>query len=247
MNSKQNQMQKTRLLKTILVINLLFISLVNNAQTPFISIVEDVMEEISVNNYEDEYIDWSNVLQELSEQIEHPLNLNTATRQQLERFPFLSPLQVENTLAYIYIHGQMQTVSELMLVEAMDYETIRYLTPFVCAIPVESSKKIELKELLKTSQTELITQLTIPLYKRKGYKDKYLGPPISHSLKYSFRCADKLYIGLVGAQDAGEPFGALHNKKGYDYYSIYLLIQNFGLLKTLAVGNYQMSFGHWIM
>ena len=39
------------------------------------------------------------------------------TKQQLEQFPFLTDIQIENLLAYVYIHGQMQTIYELQLVE----------------------------------------------------------------------------------------------------------------------------------
>ena len=240
-------MTNTILKRLIIVINLLLITAVNNAQTPFTDVVEDVLENIAVNNYEDEDIDWSNIIIDLYEQIDNPINVNSATKQELERFPFLSHIQIENILAYIYLHGEMKTLSELMLVKDMDRQTIDYLTPFLCAQPVDNSTKLRLKELLKTNRNELITRLDIPLYRRKGYEDRYLGPPLYQSVRYSFSCGNKLYLGLVGEKDAGEPFGALHNKKGYDFYSAYLLIQNIGLLKTLAVGNYQMNFGQGLV
>ena len=240
-------MTNTILMRLFVVINLLLITSVNNAQTPLTTSVEDILENIAVNNYDDEDIDWSNLLIDLYQQKENPINLNSATKEELESFPFLSHIQIENILAYIYIHGEMKTLSELMLVKDMDRQTIDILTPFVCVQPVNNSAPLRLKELLKTNRNELITRLDIPLYRRKGYEDRYLGPPIYNSVRYSFSCSDKLYLGLVGEKDAGEPFGALHNKKGYDYYSMYLLIQNIGLLKTLAVGNYQLNFGQGLV
>ena len=220
---------------------------VNNAQTPLTSVVEDIMEDISVNNYDDETIDWSNTIEELYQQIEQPLNLNIANKEDLMKLPFLSPIQIENILAYIYIHGEMKTTSELMLIEELDKKTIEYLKPFVCVKPVDKSIKLDWKQLLKTNRNELITRFDVPLYRRKGYEDRYLGPPVYHSLRYSLSFSDRIYFGLVGEKDAGEPFAALHNKKGYDFYSFYLLIQNMGRLKTLAVGNYQLSFGQGLV
>ena len=76
--------------------------------------------------------DWEDELEELSYRLQEPLNLNTATREQLEQFPFLTARQVEEIQAYIYIHGQMQTIYELQLVEEMDKRTIDLLLPFVC-------------------------------------------------------------------------------------------------------------------
>lgn len=89
--------------------------------------------------------------------------------------------------------------------------------------------------------------MDIPLYTRKGYKKNYLGPSPYHSLRYSFRYGEYLQIGVTGEKDAGEPMFALHNKKGYDYYSYYLLIKNLGRLKTLALGNYRLSFGQGLL
>ena len=51
---------------------------------------------------------WENELEELSVRLHEPVDLNRATRQQLEQFPFLSDIQIEHLLAYIYVHGQMK-------------------------------------------------------------------------------------------------------------------------------------------
>ena len=125
-------MKNTWLLRLSIVINFLLIIPVNNAQNPSVSFLDDVMEDISVNNDEEEELNWENVIEELSERIQQPVNLNSATKEQLEQFPFLTDIQIENLLAYVYINGQMQTIYELQLVEEMDWETIHYLLPFVC-------------------------------------------------------------------------------------------------------------------
>lgn len=231
-----------------IVMNFLLITAVNNAQNVSTEVMEEVLEELSVNNEEGEERDWSNELEELSERIQQPINLNTATKEQLEQFPFLSDVQVENLLAYLYIHGQMQTVYELQLVGEMDRRTIEYLLPFVCVQPVEQKALFPLwKEVLKYGKQELLTRLDVPLYTRKGYQKTYLGPPLYHSLRYGFRYQDRIYAGFSAEKDAGEPLAALHNKKGYDFYSLYLLITNIGRLKTLALGNYRLSFGQGLV
>ena len=122
-------MKNTWLLRLSIVINFLLIIPVNNAQNSSMSFLDDVMEDISVNNDEEEELNWENVIEELSERIQQPVNLNSATKEQLEQFPFLNDIQIENLLAYVYINGQMQTIYELQLVEEMDWETIHYLLP----------------------------------------------------------------------------------------------------------------------
>ena len=130
-------MKNTWLLRLSIVINFLLIIPVNNAQNSSMSFLDDVMEDISVNNDEEEELNWENIIEELSERIQQPVNLNSATKEQLEQFPFLNDIQIENLLAYVYINGQMQTIYELQLVEEMDWETIHYLLPFVCVQPVQ--------------------------------------------------------------------------------------------------------------
>lgn len=240
-------MRNTKLFCLFCVINLLLIVPVSNAQNPSGSLIEEVFEDLSVNNEEEE-LDFENELQELSERMQEPVNLNTATKEQLEQFPFLKDIQIEHLLAYIYIHGQMQTIYELQLVEDMDKRTIDYLLPFVCVLPVEKKQvPFRLKNLLKYGKQEILTRFDIPLYTRKGYEKTYLGPSAYNSLKYGFHYRDQLYAGITAEKDAGEPFGALHNKWGYDSFSFYFLLHNIGWLKSLAVGNYRLSFGQGLV
>lgn len=241
-------MKSTCLFRLFLVINLLLIMPVNKAQKPSVDILEEVIEDISVNNDDGEEINLEDKIEELSERIQQPVNLNTATKEQLEQLPFLSDIQIENLLAYVYIHGQMQTIYELQLVEEMDRRTIHYLLPFVCVQPVDKKESLpRLKDVLRYGKHEVLTRLDIPFYTRKGYEKTYLGPSMYHSLRYGFRYSENVYAGITGEKDAGEPFGALHNKQGYDYYSYYLLITKIGRLKTLALGNYRLSFGQGLV
>ncbi|MDL2211202.1 helix-hairpin-helix domain-containing protein [Bacteroides sp. OttesenSCG-928-M17] len=208
---------------------------------------EEIMEQLSEVG-EEQDINVNNLIEELSEQAAEPLNLNAATKEQLERFPFLTDIQVENILAYLYIHGQMQTIYELQLIENIGWQTIQYLLPFVCVAPVSVKESVPSPgQIAKYGKSEITTRFDIPLYERKGYKTEYVGPPIYHSLRYGFRYRDQLYAGVTAEKDAGEPFAALHNRKGYDYYSFYLYIRNIRWLKTLALGNYRLSFGQGLV
>ena len=216
--------------------------------------MEEVLEDLSVNNDINNSVNslnWENELEELSNRLQEPVNLNSATREQLEQFPFLSDIQIEHLLAYIYIHGQMETIYELQLVEELDRQTIQYLLPFVCIKAINNEPTFRWKTMLKDAgrygKNEVLTRLDIPFYKRKGYEHTYLGPSVYNSVKYTFRYRDQLYAGGVAEKDAGEPFAALHNRYGYDYYSFYLLLQNCGRLKLLAVGNYRLSFGQGLV
>lgn len=219
-----------------------FFSVANAQVNTTVGNWEEVIEQLSSG---DEAINPDNFMEDLPA---HPLNINTISKEELEQFPFLTDIQVENILAYLYIHGQMQTLYELQMVEEMDKQTIDCLIPFLCAVPITSEPPLpSLKKVFKYGKNELIARFDIPFYRRKGYEKEYLGPSNYHSMRYAFHYKDNIYAGITAEKDAGEPFLALHNKKGYDYYSFYFYLKNIRFLKTLAIGNYRLSFGQGLV
>ena len=82
------------------------------AQNATLSLWEENLEQLSAD---EEERNWEDELEVLSARLQEPVNINTATKRQLEEFPFLTDIQIENILAYVYINGQMQTLYELQL------------------------------------------------------------------------------------------------------------------------------------
>ena len=127
-------------------------------------LLEDHLEELAAD---DEEVNWEDVLEEISQ----PIDINTATREQLERLPFLSETQIENLLAYVYTHGQMQTIYELQLVEEMDQRTIQLLLPFVEVNAQTIEKHFpQLKNIAQRGKHEVLSRLDIPFYKGRAMK-----------------------------------------------------------------------------
>lgn len=223
----------------------LLISAALKAQHTDLWLLEENLEQLAI---ESDATDWEDELEELSHRLKEKVNLNTATKEQLEMFPFLSDIQIENLLAYVYLYGGMKTIYELQLVEEMDRETIERLLPFV---RVSKSRKDTAfpswKRVLNFAKHEATARFDVPFYTRKGYEKDYLGPSLYHSLRYSFRYGERVQAGVSGEKDAGEPFFALHNRKGYDHYSYYLILKEWGRLQTLAVGTYKASFGQGLV
>ena len=94
-------MKNNWLIRLFTVMNTLLITSVNNAQNTPVVLIEELMEELSVNNDEERDIDWADEIEELSQRMEQPVQLNSATREQLESIPFLNDRQIENLLAYL--------------------------------------------------------------------------------------------------------------------------------------------------
>lgn len=225
-----------------LAINCLLISTSCYSQILLKDHLESIIEDISVNNPVNS-IDWENMIILLEELAQNPYDLNTVTRQQLEVLPFLSDIQIEKLLTYVYLHGPLQSVYELQLIPEFDRKVLFWLEPFVCVNPVDKPCSFRAKDVFRYGKHELVTRMDLPFYSRQGYKTAYLGPSSYLSGKYNFNFQNNIFFGLVGEKDAGEPFGALHAKKGFDYYSYYLLISDLGRIRKLAVGKYRLGFG----
>ncbi len=219
---------------------------------------EEFVERMVVDE-ESEQASWEHLYEELAERHAHPFNLNSLTREQLETLPFLSPQQIENLLAYLYVHGPALTLSELQLVEGLDYDTRAMLSLFVRVGEADERRApLRWKNLLRHGEHEAVGRMDIPFYYRKGYYQyppdvlekypnrRYLGGRFYHSLRYQYTYGTRLSAGVVMENDAGEPFFR-HGNKGYDFYSYYLLLHDVGRLRTLALGNYRLNFGQGLV
>lgn len=203
---------------------------------------EQYLNEVTTME-EAESASWEDTYELLCELEQHPLDINRATREQLEELPFLSPQQVEGVMEYLYRYGPLKSVEELRMIRALDYAQRRLLTYFIYIGDEQPQGFPKMKNILKYGRQELMGSLRVPLYERRGDRNGYLGYPYRHWLRYQFSYGETVRFGLVGAQDAGEPFFAHQNRAGYDYYAPYFQLRNLGRLSSLCVGSYRVSMG----
>ncbi|MDR1527317.1 MAG: helix-hairpin-helix domain-containing protein [Dysgonamonadaceae bacterium] len=173
--------------------------------------------------------------------VENPYNLQTVTKEELEKLPFLTALQIENLLYYIYKYGPLVDISELKNVEELDLQTITYLLPFVYVgeIPPPETPAGTIRNWLYSRQ-ELLLRMNFTVQQKAGYQEKeYIGNPYYGSFRYGFNYKDKLQIGLSSEKDPGE--------KGLDYTTFNLNFKNLGVLEALHFGNYRLSFGQGLV
>ncbi|MDD4922401.1 MAG: helix-hairpin-helix domain-containing protein [Bacteroidales bacterium] len=214
------------------------------------TLLEEMAEKTEENINVEE---WQELLAELAE---NPVALNTATKETLESIPFLNESLVEALSYYIYRYGPMVSLSELLLVEGMDEQMLRWLTPFVClgkptAFPIE---RPSLKKALKYGKQEIRVRFGRSLQEKAGYanasdstlKDKsYLGDPNQIYFRYGFNYKEKMQWGLIFEKDAGEK--CWNKKKGIDYTSYHFAIRDQKRIKTLIVGDYNLKFGQGLV
>ena len=195
---------------------------------------------------------------DLSYLSENPINLNKITVEQLRQLPFLSDIQIMNILDYQKRQGEIVSIYELKNIRFLDMETIELILPFIYVGEIEKNRPFTIKNLLENGKNELMLRYDRCLNDKKGYSDvpdsilqespnrKYAGESFYTSLRYSYSFDNRLQMGFVAEKDAGEAFWN-NRHKGYDYYSAHALLKDVGIIKTLAIGDYKISFGQGLV
>lgn len=205
---------------------------------------QEVWHELMDNEYDEEEGPDEDAYEQLDQLAEHPIDLNRATRDDLERLPFLSAQQVMDLTEYLHRYGPMRSMSELRMIRSMDYRQLSLLPFFVFVGEVADTTRFpSLSTITRYGRHELTLSGRVPFYERKGDRNGYLGYRYRHWMRYQFSYGDYVKMGIVGAQDAGEPFFAHRNTYGYDVYSYYLQIARLGIIDQLIVGKYKVSAG----
>ena len=227
-------------MKSLIVLCLSLVSLALSAQEerPWSQYLNEVMTVEDMESAQ-----WEETFEWLCELEQHPLDINAATREQLEQLPFLSAQQIEELMEYRYRYGPMKSLGELQMIRSLGYGQRRLLACFIYIGKEERERFPSLHQMAKYGQNELTATGRIPFYERKGDRNGYLGYPYRHWLRYQFTYAEAVKAGVVAAQDAGEPFFKNRNRWGYDYYSLYLQLRKLGCLESLCLGNYRVSMG----
>lgn len=227
-------------------------------------IIEHI-ERISENSG-DEISDYSELVEAYWSLIDNPININTDDIDRLADFKLLSIFQLENIKSYRKEFGDYQFIEELYEVEGIDENSIAIIKDIIC-FEDNKDKKMRLKDL-KYGKHKIITQVDQCLNKKKGYFDVedsllyqkpnsiYLGSPQRLYLRYNYTYKDKIECGFVMEKDPGEyllknivndSIIALLGDKcynGFDFFTYHIIFHNFGFLfKTLAIGDYKISFG----
>lgn len=199
-------------------------------------------------------VDYTTLFQDLIDYYEAPLNLNEATREDLEKFRFLTEFQIANWWTYLEKHRPVYSVFELSLIKGFDEETIRGLMPFITIKPVAEKRPVTVKDFFKRSKNELFLRYGQTLQQAEGYRlnrendsNGYLGSPMALYVRYRFRYRDKVSAGFTADKDAGESFFRDAQKQGFDYYTAHLFVRNVSVFKQVAVGDFKAQFGQGLV
>jgi hypothetical protein len=190
------------------------------------------------------------LLQELASYKDRPLNINSASADDLHVFAFLSALQIQNFLAYRNALGSFLSVYELQSIPGWDLQTIRKLLPFIIIRePISFSKSI--RPRFKDGAHFVLLRSSRVLEKALGYdtslSNHYQGSRDYMLLRYQYKYNNLLQYGITAEKDAGEQFFKGAQSKGFDFYSFHLFARNLGNIKAIALGDFSVNLGQGLV
>ncbi len=216
--------------------------------------LEDLTEEIF--SATDLQVDYTTLFEELYYYYENPLNLNTASYNQLKKLYILTDFQIQSLLDYIKENGAIMSIYELNYVYGFSQKEIRFLIPFVSLEPVGPDETLMFRDIYRKGQHEMILRAQRILEKQNGYlpvsdsvlninpnTGRYLGDPNKVYVRYKYNVQNRIFAGFTAEKDAGEEFFKGNNRYNFDFYSAYLQLNDIGVFKKIHIGDYHLQFG----
>lgn len=198
------------------------------------------------------------LLTEWEEAHRSPMNINTATREQLLRLPFMDEASVDSLLAYRTKHRAFTDLSELLFIYRIGYDARRFLPLFLTCSPLPKTPPA-LREMLWQGKFALDSRVDIPLYARAGesehtpFERRYLGSRLRHDLRLHYAHTNRLSYGITLEKDPYEPFGAriatplgVRNNFPYDFFSFHLAYRSLRG-QQFIVGDYRLRSGQGLL
>lgn len=209
--------------------------------------MEQVLESVAESDEGD--IDNSTLLEDMTTNAEHPVNINFASEDELSRLNLLDFNQIQNLISYRKKFGLIVSNYELSAIEGFTPEVVTTLAPFITfETPKDSvsGKKMGLKN-------DLISRIKVSFPQSKGYKSTsvgkeaaYSGPPLSLYSRYHLELSKKIEFGFIAENDAGEKLFDGSNKWGFNYYSGFISFRGNKVIRQVTVGDFLLRVGQGV-
>lgn len=165
------------------------------------------------------------VMESLERLLERPLDINRATRSQLEQIPILSEFQIESLLEYRETSGPILSKTELGMINGFDASVAALLEPLFHF----STERPGIKKGVST--TLLLKGWWKPQEK------EYVGAPFYSQIKYKSTVNEKYQLGLTLEKDYGEQITGKGQLPLGDFFSFHAQARDMHLGKNFKISN----------
>ena len=132
--------------------------------------LEKKIETIAENTSDD--VDYTNVFENLAFLQEHPMDLNSATADQLEQLMMLNDFQIANLINHREKYGKLLSVFELQAVEGYDLPLIYQMLPYVEVNRDLNRLNISLKDMMRYANQEIFFRVSQNIEQQKGFSNQ---------------------------------------------------------------------------
>ncbi|MCX6352351.1 MAG: helix-hairpin-helix domain-containing protein [Bacteroidetes bacterium] len=189
--------------------------------------------------------DFTDLQTQLEGLYDNPIDLNTASREELSKLFLLTQIQINNLLAHIAENGKLISTLELQSIDGFELEDIERILPF---ISVDEQLEKPFWDEVKHGYNNIILRTVKLAETPAGYTNgKYPGSPFHLYGKYNFVASTRLSAGITADKDEGEEFFKGSQKQGFDFYSAHLFYTGKKLIRKIAVGDFQMQTGQGLV
>jgi hypothetical protein len=214
-------------------------------------LVEDLV------GFQDQDADYEEIYENLVQILTNPIDLNTASAEQLRILHILSEKQIQQLIHYRNTQGRLISIYELQAIPNFDLPSVYKLLPFVRVMDPKNQLNTSLTQrMFAANNGYLLTRYERTLETKEGFNkqkenaDKiFKGSADRQYLRFRTSKPGDFSLGFTGEKDAGEQFLWSPSKKqyGFDFISAHAQIINKGKLKNLIVGDFQCQFAQGLI
>ncbi len=211
-------------------------------------------------------LDWNVILEKLRYYRKHPLDLNSASEEELSEIPYFTPYLIAQLKSYIRRNGKLISIWELQAVPGFSKAVFDKIKPYVTVKNVgeydikEKKQWIappKLRDVFSDGKFIFIQRFGRVLEDKEGYirqelpdsiketKSYYLGSPWRVYTRLRFQYKQRVSIAVIGEKDPGELF--FQNNISYDFLSAHFFIKDFGRVRRFVLGDYTAQFGQGLI
>lgn len=199
-------------------------------------------------------IDYSQLYENLAQILSNPLDLNTATAEELRLLHVLNEKQINSVINYRKENGPFVSIYELQVLDEIDPTVWELIVPFVSIRSGNEQMKSLPRRILDEKNSYWLTRFNKTIETRRGYTDHsgkraYLGSPYRLYTRYRTARASDFSFGFTAEKDPGEQLKWSPSEKnyGFDYLSAHAQLLNKGKLDNLIIGDFQSQFGQGLI
>ncbi len=194
--------------------------------------IENILED-ATRDQED-----SQICDLFEELINNPININSATVNDLLNIPLLNYAEAQEIINYRNRAGIINSQTELMNIENLNSELLHKIIPFINFSTADSINIFDsLSQLINDTKLIFRSRVVHDLQNRSGFTDGlFAGSRQKIYNRFKLNTSNKINIGVLFEKDAGENSLA-------DFTSFHLSIKDIVIFENIIIGDYIFEFG----